>query len=251
MSRPESASFKLARAYAHLDSIEREIRRFGEQEPYGLRHEVNPDRTQVTTYLTVLREPPPVLALLIGDCVQNLRGALDHTVFQLPRAAGTPARWQQTSQFPIADDATRFQNARPQYAGITAGALAVLEQSQPYFGGKSPHGHPLVHLRELSNADKHRLITPTALVRTNTLLEIPPPITGWAHAVLTTGGLEDGAVLGKLFLSDPAPQGMPMNVTLTFGVTLRELQPAFGVLAALERIYKEVVAVIARLTPFL
>jgi hypothetical protein len=253
---PESVYLKLVRAQEHLKAFNAQLAEWTETNPYMLHFEMHDDRRQVAVKLAVLREPPTELGIIVGDCVHNLRGVLDHLAFTLPRSAGTDPRWEEWSQFPICDAPTGFKSSAPRYLlGVDPNAVTAVEGLQPYFGGNSPEGHGLWYLRNLSNEDKHRLIPTVWYVPASASIEIPHPPTGTAHIVFATGSLEHGATIAKVYFSDPAPHGMTMTLNLTVGITLRDIEPPgepkVGVNLVLERVYERVVNAIGTLEPFL
>jgi hypothetical protein len=111
-------------------------------------------------------------------------------------------------------------------------------------------GQPLWYLRELSNLDKHRLLHAAALIRTGDRIEMLPPATGTAHAVVAEGAVEHDAIIGKIYYSDPCPPGVQITLTQGFGITIRDLHPAIGVQTALEAIRVAVEHAPAPLGPF-
>jgi hypothetical protein len=108
---------------------------FVQSKPYGFREQINDDRTQRTLYMVERQALPQRFGLIVGDCVHNLRGVLDHLVFNLPRAAGTDPSWEGRSQFPICDDSDKFAGRRNDTLGVDPLARAVVEELQPYFEG--------------------------------------------------------------------------------------------------------------------
>jgi len=106
--------------------------------------------------LGVLSEPPRrEWSLVIGDCVQNFRSALDHMVWQL--APGTARAANPTAlEFPIFSDPGRYASAAPNRIGtISAAAQKIIELAQPFNRPESATD-PLWQLHTLSNIDKHR-----------------------------------------------------------------------------------------------
>jgi hypothetical protein len=93
----------------------------------------------------------------IGDCVQNLRSALDYLVWELAYLAqGKPPR--QLTQFPISTTAKRyFEVGRGQVSPLLGEHRRFIRKIQPY-QSESPRSHPLALLNRLSNQDKHRLL---------------------------------------------------------------------------------------------
>src|SRR5262249_22169175 len=109
-------------------------------------------------FLDVIAEPPPRLSAILGDCVQNLRASLDYLAWQLVLANNKmPGDWTYS---PIYRDPPRAgrQFSPHCLAGVHPGAVAVIEELQPYYGGKNPDTDLLWFVRELSNTDKHRAI---------------------------------------------------------------------------------------------
>jgi hypothetical protein len=125
--------------------------------------------------------------LMIGDGVHNLRSALDHLVWQLachntggPDLPGVSEPEQRQVQFPIVDSPTPAERANPRtfrevnprgnpgpLKHVHPEHRAIIYEHQP-FGSRfdMSHGtiHPLIMLRRLSNTDKHRTITPIAML---------------------------------------------------------------------------------------
>jgi len=104
-----------------------------------------------------LSDPPrKEWSLVIGDCVQNLRSALDHMVWQL-----APQRARVTTptdrEFPIFSDAKKYDGGALSRIGSLPGAAQqVIESVQPFHLGAEYAQDPLWQLQTLSNIDKHR-----------------------------------------------------------------------------------------------
>src|SRR5438067_10019193 len=94
---------------------------------------------------------------IVGDCISNLRAALDHLVTQLVIAnGGSPTR---NHQFPIYDSGADFDRAmRSRLAGVAAGHVEIIRAAQPFTAGASAaKPRALAVLNDLSNRDKHRM----------------------------------------------------------------------------------------------
>jgi hypothetical protein len=108
--------------------------------------------------------------LIIGDIVHNLRSALDYLFWQLYSAH---IRVPETSsearrvQFPIDDRYEWFAKRRERFSEIPYSLWSVVEAAQPY-ERLNPATSPLRILRDLSNRDKHQILTPI-LIRPDTL----------------------------------------------------------------------------------
>jgi hypothetical protein len=257
MSRaPESVYLKLLRAQGYVKAIEADIQRFGKEDSYAVTFEPNDDRRQVAGNVMILRQLPEEWPLIVGDCIHNYRGALDHLAFALPREPGTDPEWETLSQFPICLTPEGFASVNERHLmGVSDDAVRVIERMQPYFRRDEPETHGLAYLRHLSNLDKHRLSPFVWAIPTSGNLNVPKPPTGSVHAVFTTGHPEHGDTILKLYFSEPAPIQVNMNLELSIGVTLRDLgrpdNEPMGVTLVFQHIYERVVAAISRLEPFL
>ena len=155
MKALDSARLKVVRAQEHLDALRFEARRYLDTRPYEAATERHGDRIDV---FPRMKTPPPVrLSAIIGDCVSNLRSALDYVMWQLAeRHTKTPlVVGKDRPYFPIFSDNKAYANNLKHLARYTipAVALAELEKVQPYHAGHES----LASLRELVNEDKHRL----------------------------------------------------------------------------------------------
>jgi hypothetical protein len=153
---------KLDRAKAHYLNLHREVRPGGtlqhcpvevKPEGHSLEYSVSISRTQ-----KVSNQWP----LMIGDCLFDLRAALDHLVFQLHvrRFRGRlPPGLEDSTAFPIL-----YRPPGPNYRWEKIGRLATRQQTaikhlQPYKGGHGELGHLRANLgliNTLNNIDKHR-----------------------------------------------------------------------------------------------
>jgi hypothetical protein len=107
--------------------------------------------------------PDPEWSAIIGDCVHNLRTALDYLATQLVRVSGhTP---NQKTMFPVMSRRPPSQSGLRRIFGRKAGRvlvhggvrddiLQVVDSVQPYHGSRL--GRHLWRLRELDVVDKHR-----------------------------------------------------------------------------------------------
>jgi hypothetical protein len=103
-----------------------------------------------------LSEPPRrEWSLVIGDCVQNFRSALDHMVWQLAPESARIAN-PTALEFPIFSDPSRYASAAPnRIRSVPAAAQKIIEAVQP-FNHSERAKDPLWQLHKLSNIDKHR-----------------------------------------------------------------------------------------------
>lgn len=92
------------------------------------------------------------LSLLASEALFNVRTALDYLVYEIAWLdSGTP---QTRTQFPIVDDAHDWSDqATRRLRGVSNEHRNVIRDCQPFAGCEWTRS-----LRELSNADKHRLL---------------------------------------------------------------------------------------------
>lgn len=177
------------------------IRRYVQRD-CGVRTEFNPKTNEIDVVVRI-PEPPPLVGLLIGDCVHNLRAALDHIVYALiktnpARPPNTPNR---STMFPIRDTREGYEsqvNKLQRLAGLPDNAAAVVRALQPYNTrekGLNHKAHPLFVLDALENIDKHRRLTVAAGISNLVHVKMRDSSGGDADLVFTSHMLHDGAVL--------------------------------------------------------
>jgi hypothetical protein len=185
----EGVDRKLDRAEEHLNAIGKLLRPYR----YGSFHVVTQYGPNSTSRELVLRLPNPGLppSIIIGDCLYNMRSALDHLVWQLVELNHHPAgTW---NMFPICIDVLKFADdiRRKRLHGVSREAQTIIEALQPYHHRQgSGHLDPLWVLNELANIDKHRTLNLTSVVATTIELEAGP-----IKVSIVGGEMADGAIL--------------------------------------------------------
>jgi hypothetical protein len=154
---------KLRRAKAHQDNLHKMIDPISELDPHPFKGEVRGDGRE---HLYRWHNPPILdrdAELVLGDCVHNLRSALDHLAYQLVVLNGKPTSGRPA--FPIFDHPPRerrkcrWRDVPFSVPGISDKANKIIEAVQPYKGGNI--GRWLTVLRDLDNIDKHRHLLDT------------------------------------------------------------------------------------------
>ena len=164
---------KFKRAQHHMVDIRREAKRYASTHPYRtvpIRQLQRYDNIQ-RYKLEIVQQPDPVVAVMLGDFVHNLRSALDHVVV----AATHPHSKRKNAGFPISTenlwardskrryivrDTERRKSFRRAIDGLPSEAQAIVIRAQPYFLPHRAHENILDIISRLENADKHReLIT--------------------------------------------------------------------------------------------
>lgn len=218
----EGSRAKLRRAKEHLDHIEAEITQFLNAESYGVTVE-RPTKTVAVVRVTKVpdrRIPVEDWALIIGDCVHNARAAIDYIAWQL---AGSDMN-DRTTMFPIFDTPDGWHdNHAKRIKRLPLCAKAMIREAQPCFHGKERSA--LGALRLLDDADKHKLLTVTAVVhdkininvlRTNARTSAATRITFYRLP------LHYGTVLATVVLPDFAPPENEVEAHFTPAIAFGE-----------------------------
>jgi hypothetical protein len=153
---------KIARARMHAQAFRDSLQEWWDKKPISVRTEVSSDRREYKLILNEFGAIPPIelWGMQIGDCVHNLRSALDNLCYSAARLLNDPPRQPRSIQFPIFDDATAYHDrARATLGQLPALACELIEHFQPF---KQPDPgaikrHTLLYLNHLSNQDKHRI----------------------------------------------------------------------------------------------
>ncbi|MGE3511441.1 MAG: hypothetical protein AB7N65_21430 [Vicinamibacterales bacterium] len=167
----DSSKLKIIRAQEHLDSFRTEVGMFLNEHPHRVvtEHQGGPNWNVSAT----IRDRPPLrLSTIAGDCLVNVRAALDYLMWQFSLRYFQPQpsldNWEDRTitSFPIFEHAgskdsgcsQRFERLRKRTHGspdskLAAIAISLIEAAQPYHAGQLP----LWWLHQLANADKHRL----------------------------------------------------------------------------------------------
>jgi len=156
---------KVERAQHHLHGLDREVRDFfRDDDAYVITDEFDAERSSYVFHIHFHKRPPLDWGVVVGEFVHDLRSALDHLAWQFirlkrkkPRGApGYPLLTKEPADF----RATVRGSANcpgPLY-GAPDDAIAIVEATQPYHGGRCGL---LDVLNRLWNADKHRFLIPT------------------------------------------------------------------------------------------
>ncbi len=201
-------------------------------------------------------------ALLIGDAVQNFRSALDYLVYQLAILhTNDNIQTPEVVQFPITDSQVQFDSAaltsrRSGLREIHPDQATVIKGFQPYHGRHTVTidrvvCNPLMFLREVSNADKHRLLT-TVFVITQAMGIIDPiavhilvgdrSIWEWAD-LMKVASLELGAEIARRDLGNGMLiREVDVAATITPRVAFPEGWTVHKVLDQIEATVKDIVS---------
>jgi len=202
-----------------------------------------------TRYLARLQNPPPIprieWALLIGDCVHNLRSALDYIAWELAGADPT----DRVTMFPIFLNPDAYRREAPRrIERLPSEAQTLIEELQPYHATDPPKSG-LWALHTLDAADKHQLLTVTAVMPESghIVFSIPPPGAEPPLHIRAFSGtpLEHDAILAEVVVEPATPKvDMKAEVApdVAFGESLGWGRRMF-VLDNLRRIIEDVEAI--------
>jgi hypothetical protein len=151
---------KIGRAEEHSKTVSDEICDWENAKPYLLvkNRDAKGSRYNITVNFTIPYRDR--WSLIAGDCIHNLRSALDHLIYgvALSLAKVSPPPDYRRLQFPIADSPEEFagQKWRIESLGETVGAN--IKGVQPY-NRRHPLLPPLLSIiRDFDDCDKHRLL---------------------------------------------------------------------------------------------
>jgi hypothetical protein len=162
-----SAAAKLERAAELAQHLTREADAFRASRPYREVRSVDPATNELQTYAVVERQPPASWGLVLGDCVHNLRSALDHAVFGLSLACAgheLTEEEQRLPAFPACDTEGEWKKAltRP-LRFVSAPVREEIYRHQPLTERADERGWaPVGAITRVDNADKHRALLLTA-----------------------------------------------------------------------------------------
>jgi len=213
---------KLEWGRRHFESLNDEINSYVASSPYKMAAKYDFLRSEYVAYFEKITPVPQDWSLRIGDCLHNLRSALDALAFALAvKHVGrslTPQE-ERRVQFVITDDRDGWPNeARKSLTLLSDDAKQIIESVQPYqtflqdrvcppFDGPERVGyHTLSLIRDLSNTDKHRHVIVSLAVAAASAIVVKGE--GFPPEGLTLAGssgplVEGGEIVCWTFLKRP------------------------------------------------
>lgn len=150
---------RLERAATHREAASAEWNAFLDHEPYDFRLDVD-DEGNGTLWLVQLEPVPPILGVLFGEYLYNLRAALDYCIYDVAvcDSKQDPPPGEGTLQFPIFSDEASFRRNEYRIKALSERHRKWVESVQPYRGddGRGPEYRSLYWLNELGRRDRHR-----------------------------------------------------------------------------------------------
>ena len=204
ISRFQGVDAKLERAQEHFDIVKKMTNDYIAQDFDPIRIEL--DAQGKGWAASRLPPPDPKLPPIVGDCIHNLRSALDHWANRLVEFYGSEAT-DQTS-FPVLEVAPTANkkgiSPPPHIDGLdrakASAVLAVIALEQPYrTPGEWRTSNFLWVLNEMWNQDKHRGLIENRIWRQNVSFKgVGGPIVGELRKV----GVNDDVAVLKFFPDD-------------------------------------------------
>ena len=197
---------KIARAEELKEEFGTPFDEWVEQKPIGVKGRQDPGSDWFVMTFHILSALPIRLGVIFGDMLNNLRGALDHLIWQLALANnGTPSRG---NAFPVVNDPSVWPSARSDsLKGVSDTCAEDVRAVQPFHEGRQAPFHWLALLNEVNNINKHRVIAPVLIS---------------SFAWEPTFELNRPAEAGDQVIDDPHPP--PVGATLGDGQVLRRVK---------------------------
>lgn len=160
----DGAYQRVGRAGKHLTNLNRRVNTVRQTIVDGVVFERKPQKFQLPNGRIVngvlgsatfpINFPiPPIINILIGETIYNLRAALDYLIYDL--AILDSGQVIDGTQFPIDDTVEGFKGRRKNFLkGLSDKHIAAIERLQPCYGCNWTKD-----IRVLSNPDKHRHLT--------------------------------------------------------------------------------------------
>lgn len=216
---------KRNRAEHHLKLIETRIADFFDSDPYSVLTDSHPELGVYHACLVYPKKlPGRELALMVGDCVHNMRSALDYIAWELAGASIADTE----TMFPIYETDIGFRkNAPRRIKRLPPDAQTLIERLQPSNRRYGGHRLALSAINKLDATDKHKLLTPTIAIAEQVFCDHGIP--GHIHGKFKTGlhifpdvRLVNDAKIATFTIDPPVP-GMQVNFKFTPQVEFAEI----------------------------
>jgi hypothetical protein len=226
MPLPDAVTYKIVRAYEHLQALEAEMQRYSKSHPAKM---VRQNEGPLDEYVARLETEGPIpgrLPIIMGDFFQNLRSSLDYLIWELVLAAkNTPGKH---NMFPVCATPQAFQDAiskQRRLLGIPTDAATLIERLQPYNCGDYAKSILWV-IDDFCNINKHRRLLLTRMHGAPAPEDTETKIINgevWVHVDLSK--IKDDAKIVPFPVVD-GPEGpgieMPMKLNILAFVAFNE-----------------------------
>jgi hypothetical protein len=228
MEAPELASVraKIRRAEHHLHDIDLALTLLIGSDPTANQpviFDYESDGKEIIVRLTECKPIDPALPLMIGDCLHNLRSALDHLVYRLALNNGASIDSAGKTFFPVYLTKAKFDDRVKKLVKpfISSAALTEIEKCQPYSAYDVPEEADVWILNRLDIFDKHRLLVVAGQKCAPTEFTLTVVATGERrHEIIPEPQwkpVEDGAEIIRFRFVDP-PGKMRVQIKLVTSI---------------------------------
>ena len=195
----ESVDAKMIRAHEHLETLEREIKAYLSAIKVEMVLKTDPAQSRPWLVMSASDYIPPIrLSVLLGDCVHNMRSALDNLVCGLAKTVNPRCKCR--GAFPYRNDETAWnKHFQDDLKGVPADAQKIIKDLQPW--NDPSKQSPLLMLNKLSNDDKHRTCNFTLAYNQDLMFRI--------HG--NDGTIAEIAYNKPIYLGDPQTVPLPMS----------------------------------------
>lgn len=151
----ESVDAKMLRAHEHIEALGRASMEY--LASIRIHQYLKTDPHLPNPWLNIVASdyiPPMSLSAMLGDCIHNMRAALDNLVCGLARTQDQFCTCKDTA-FPYTRDPAGWNDSvQTVLKGVPKPAQKIIKSVQPWCDPTAPN--PLLMLNKLSNIDKHR-----------------------------------------------------------------------------------------------
>jgi hypothetical protein len=222
---------KIEWAKQHIRNLAQQVEAFRQSQPYFAFEEVDAESGRRPLKARLIGEVPPVIALLFGDAVHNLRASLDLLCRKLAERSarvndadgeevGFPFCWTETAYLETKTQ-TKIERLGPD-------TRPFFDALKPY---KRPDGNALLHLiHELDIMDKHRYMIESFQAPTGTHignLSFPGRVPNMAIGLPVITSDEEIVLIPDVTGANPN-----YNVQPVVDVVLRDVAPEFKMMLA-------------------
>lgn len=157
ISALEGAWAKHQHALRDLETLDQAVAAYFATQPYSVEIRFHAASGWHTAYLRIRTEPPAPLSVHVGSMAHQCYSALNHVVWRLvERKIGATRAEANRRAIALPLSSSRAQFSKHFAArNVSKAARAMLESLQPYHRQDS---NPIVLLKELADADKHRVL---------------------------------------------------------------------------------------------
>lgn len=205
---------KLFRSTQHLEALDQAITAFLNHKPYIVTPDFDATERTYVYRVKIRSEVPPLLRVLIGEIIGQLRSTLDHLAWQLALLnTQSPA---EGTEFPIFKDEGRYRQGRAsKIRSLPPAAQTIIDGLQPYLNA-APEDDLLWVLHRLANDDKHR--SPHAVGAATSGI-IAGDRRGRDMAVeMSIRPFDEQAIIGKVIFTNPAETDVEVQTDIRFDI---------------------------------